>query len=111
MRVLWKSRLFRVPRRWYFDFDSSHTVSQYSNLLLKTIATFSLTFAVTVLATSVFSPVTTLNATDVTISAVNFRILKGHWRTKDEHGVGTESNHWLYDDKPIQSIFIQLTYN
>lgn len=41
------------------------------------------------------------DATDVTISAVNFRILKGHWRTKDEHGVGTESNHWLYDDKPI----------
>ena len=69
MRVLWKSRLFRISRKWYFDFDSSHTISQYSNLLLKTIATFSLTFAVTVLATSVFSPVTTLNATDVTINA------------------------------------------
>ena len=41
------------------------------------------------------------DATDVTISAVNFRILKGHWRNKDEHGVGTESNHWLYDGKPI----------
>ena len=41
------------------------------------------------------------DVTNVTISAVNFRILKGHWRTKDEHGVGTESNHWLFNNKPI----------
>lgn len=41
------------------------------------------------------------DATDVTISAVNFRILKGHWRNKDEHGVGTEPQHWLFNGRPI----------
>lgn len=41
------------------------------------------------------------DATDVTISAVNFRILKGHWRTKTEHSIGTESNHWLFNGRPV----------
>ena len=41
------------------------------------------------------------DATDVTISAVNFRILKGHWRDKTEHSIGTESNHWLFNGRPI----------
>lgn len=41
------------------------------------------------------------DATDVSISAVNFRILKGHWRTKTEHSIGTESNHWLFNGRPV----------
>ena len=38
---------------------------------------------------------------NVSICDANFRIQKGHWRDKTEHGVGTEPNHWLFNGTPI----------
>lgn len=49
-----------------------------------------------------------LEKTNVSICDANFRIIKGHWRTPEEHGVGTEANHWLYNGitiKEYMSVF------
>lgn len=41
--------------------------------------------------------------TNVSICDANFRIIKGHWKTSDEHGVGTFPSKWVYDGITIDA--------